>query len=359
MRASSFAGWFFALVATFSMFSAFSSEARADVELPRSIPAAKLTQQVGLTEIAVEYECTAVAGRKIWGGVVPYGEVWTMATGAATKLKLSRDVTLGDRAVPAGSYWLLAIPTKTTWTVILNKSPDPLASARDYRPDLDVARLKVVPKPTTRRERLAFSFSELTDERASLDLEWETLRVSIPIQLNTTQQVLSSINGLDGTWRSFANAARYMLEKKKDYDTGLKYADEALALKDDWYTMWVKGALLAGKGDYAGAADWAARARDLEQKVGGASNLEADLVKALATWSKKAHRPESRALAKMPAGAAEGPSVPATVTTAPPSLDPGADAPAFKSAGDQEPVKTPSASPPDDPPLRRSRLRHR
>ncbi|HSZ83234.1 MAG TPA: DUF2911 domain-containing protein [Polyangia bacterium] len=355
MRASSFAVSI-GLVTTFATFSS----ARADVELPRAVPAAKLTQQVGLTEITVEYECTAVAGRKIWGGVVPYGEVWTMATGTATRLKLSRDVTLGDRAVPAGSYWLLAIPTKTTWTVIVNKSPDPPASARDYRPDLDVARLKVSARSTTRRERLAFSFSELTDDRASLDLEWETLRVSIPIQLNTTQQVLSSIDGLDGTWRSFANAARYMLEKKKDYDAGLKYADEALALKDDWYTMWVKGALLAGKGDYAGAADWAARAHDLEQKVGGASNLEADLVKAIATWSKKAHRPDAHALAKMAPGAAEGPRAPVEVTTAPPSFEqPGADAPAFKSAGEQEPVKTPSASPPDDLPLRRSRLRHR
>ena len=73
----------------------------------------------------------------------------------------------------------------------------------------------------------------------------------------------AAINGLDGTWRSFANAARYMLETKKDYDAGLKYIDESLLLKDDWYGMWVKGHLLAAKGDFGAARYWAERARAL------------------------------------------------------------------------------------------------
>ena len=67
------------------------------------------------------------------------------------------------------------------------------------------------------------------------------LRVSIPIAVNTSQQVLSGIADLDSAWRSYANAARYMLETKKDYDAGLKYADQSLALKEDWYTLLDQG----------------------------------------------------------------------------------------------------------------------
>jgi tetratricopeptide (TPR) repeat protein len=340
------------LAAVTVAFSASQPRAIAEVELPRAIPAAKLIQQVGLTEVGVEYDCPAAQGRKIWGGVVPYDKVWMIGSNPAAKIKFSREVSLGDHVVPAGSYWMLAIPSKGTWTFIVNKSSDPIASGRDYKPELDVVRLKVTPKSAAHRERLSFAFSDITDDHASLDLEWDSLRVALPIQVNTTQQVLSSINGLDGTWRSFANAARYMLETKKDYDAGLKYVDQALALKEDWYCMWVKGALLAAKGDYPGATEWAEKAQDLARKVGNGAPLEADLTKAVAEWSKKAHRleKESRPTAKM------GVATPAD--GAGDQVEPATAPPAFKAAADRESGKAP-APVGDPPPVRRARLRRR
>src|SRR6185295_331597 len=114
--------------------------------------------------------------------------------------------------VPAGTYWLLATPGKSSWTFMINRSPDSIA----YKPDLDVARVKVPVKVAARRERLVFLFSDVTDDRASLDLEWDGVRASVPIQVGTTQQIEAAIGGLDEAWRTFANAARYMLETKKD-----------------------------------------------------------------------------------------------------------------------------------------------
>jgi Protein of unknown function (DUF2911) len=322
--------------------------AAGDVELPRQVPAAKLTQQVGLTEIAIEYDCPAVKGRKIWGGVVPYDRPWTIGANPAAKIKFNRDVTIGDKSVPAGSYWLLAIPGKSAWTVILNKSPETIASARSYRPELDVARVRVSPKGAAHRERLTFTFSEITDDRASLDLEWEALRVSLPIGVNTTQQILTSIGDLDGTWRSFANAARYMLETRKDYDAGLKYVDQALALKEDWYCMWVKAALLAAKGQFGQAREWAEKARDLSNKVGGDTTLEPELKKAIAEWTQKSQRFEK-----------EGrPAAKVGVT----SPDDGASDPSPSSPPPFKPATTtaPPPAPVGDPPiLRRARLRRR
>src|SRR4051794_16019080 len=99
------------------------ARAAGPLELPRQTPAAKLAQQVGLTEIAVEYDRPAVRGRKIWGGVVPYDRPWTTGASPAAKIKFSRDVTIGDKLVPAGTYWLLATPGKATWTFMINKSP--------------------------------------------------------------------------------------------------------------------------------------------------------------------------------------------------------------------------------------------
>jgi hypothetical protein len=324
--------------------------ARADFEMPAQIPTAKLVQQVGFTEIAVEYDCPAVRGRKIWGGLVPYDRPWTIASGPGARIRFTKDVTFGDRPVAAGIYWLVATPTKGAWTVMLDRRVEATASAVGDAHDLEVARVKVQPKASPRRERLTFLFGELGDDHASLDLEWDALRVSIPIRVNTAEQVLSAIKDLDDAWRSFANAARYMLEVKKDYDAGLKYIDQSLALREDWYSVWIKAALLAGKGRFADAHDLAERAHALALKAGNGASLEPDLVAAIATWKRKRQelgQTSSSALAKVGPPPAFGPA--AAANDRPPSP------PAF--APDGAPAK--SAPPGDPPPLRRARLRHK
>ena len=120
---------------------------------------------------------------------------------------------VADKAVPAGTYVISAIPTKGDWTILLKKT--------DAKAEVEPIRFRARAHTNPHRERLTFLFSDFDDERASLELEWEKVRVSIPISVNTAKQVLTGIADLDTTWRSYANAARYMLETKKDYDAGL------------------------------------------------------------------------------------------------------------------------------------------
>ena len=224
--------------------------ARADLDLPRPSPTAKLTQQVGLTDVTVEYSSPGVKGRKIWDGLVPFDKMWRTGANTATKITFSKDVTFADKAVPAGTYALFTIPTRGAWTVILNKKPDQPGTATDYKADQDLLRVQLKPSAAPFRERLAFIFSNMTDDKASLDLEWEKLRLSIPIGVATAQQAQASITStLDNVWRTYANAARYLLETKKDTDAAMKYVDQSLALKEDWYNVWIKAELLAAKGD--------------------------------------------------------------------------------------------------------------
>ena len=262
--------------------------ARADLDLPRPSPTAKITQQVGLTDITVEYSSPAVKGRKIWDGLVPYDKLWRTGANSATKITFSRDVTFADKAVPAGTYALFTIPTKGAWTVILNKKPDQPGIGSAYKADQDLVHVQVKPSPAPFRERLAFIFSNMTDDKASLDLEWEKLRLSIPIGVATTQQALANItNAVDNTWRVYANAARYLLEVKKDYETGLKYADQSIALKEDWFNLWIKAELQAAKGAYKDAVATGEKAQTLGQKSGPGFFLEGDVKKGLADWKKK------------------------------------------------------------------------
>src|SRR5262245_5275839 len=157
------------------------------LEVPAPSVKAKVEGRVGVTDFSVDYSSPAVRGRKIWGGLVPYDKVWRTGANASTKLTASRDFTFGDVAVPKGTYALLTIPGASSWTVILSKDSD--AGAGDYDTKNDAARVTVSPASSAPRERMTFIFSETTDTSTRLDLEWESLRVSVPIKVDTKAHV--------------------------------------------------------------------------------------------------------------------------------------------------------------------------
>jgi len=259
--------------------------AHAELELPRPSPFAKVSQDVGLTQITVDYSSPAVKGRKIWGALVPFDKMWRTGANRATKITFSKDVTFGDQPVPAG---MVNNAKSGEWTVILNKNSDQPGTATEYKQELDLVRFKVHAKPAPQRERLAFIFADFTDDKASLDLEWEKLRVSMPIKVKTAEQALANIAKETGNaWQIYSSSARYMLESKKDYDAGLKLVDQSLALKEEWFNTWIKAQLLAAKGDVKAAYPLAQRAYELGQKAGPGFFLEAEVKKALADWQRK------------------------------------------------------------------------
>jgi hypothetical protein len=150
---------------------------------PAASPSAKVTAQVGTTEVTVEYSSPGVKKRKIWGELVPTGKPWRTGANSSTKVTFSQEVEVGGKSVPAGTYSLLTIPTPKSWTIILNKNTGIGGNIEGkYKQEEDVARLTVTPTKIPSRERLTFIISDASDEGASIDLEWEKVRVSIPIK---------------------------------------------------------------------------------------------------------------------------------------------------------------------------------
>jgi hypothetical protein len=267
--------------------SLVSAGARAQPDLPKPSPNARVSQFIGLTEITVEYSSPAVKGRKIWGDLVPYDRMWRTGANQATKVSFSRDTTFGDHLVPAGSYALFTIPGQAAWTVVLNKKADQPGTGGEYKADQDLVRFQVHPKPAPMRERMAFLFSDFTDDKGFLDLEWEKLRLPISIKVGTEAQAIANINKtLDNTWRAYANSARYMAETKRDYDTALRYIDQSLALKEDWFSLWIKATIVAAKGNRKDAIALGERAYELGKKA-ELFFLEGEIKKTLAEWKKK------------------------------------------------------------------------
>ena len=147
------------------------NRAGAPVEMPPRKPGASVSQDVGLTRIRVDYKSPAVRGHEIWGARVPYGELWRTGDSPASTISFSRGVIFGGKAVPAGRYALIAIPTADSWTLVLNSNADLAEGGLAYRAESERARVKVVARSAEPRERLRFVFSSFDNDGAVLDLE--------------------------------------------------------------------------------------------------------------------------------------------------------------------------------------------
>jgi len=256
------------------------------IEVPALSPKAKVEQRVGIADFSVDYSSPGVKGRKIFGGLVPFDTIWRTGANASTKLIASRDFTFGDKAVPKGTYSVFTIPGASSWTVILNKKAD--ASADAYDPKEDAARVTVTPQTIGARERMTFLFSETTDDATRLDLEWDTLRVSVPIKVDTKTQVMDGIDAVLGeAWRPYYQAGRYVVESGGNVDIALGYLDTSIGIKSTWANNWWRAQALAKKGRTADAV--AAGEKTLQMGAGNETFeqfFKADVQKTVDGWKK-------------------------------------------------------------------------
>jgi hypothetical protein len=256
-------------------------------EIPAPSPKARVDQRVGLTDFSIEYSSPGVKGRKIFGGLLPLGEMWRTGANAPTKLTASKDFTFGDKAVPAGTYVLLTIPGNASWTVILNKNLG-LQATNGYDQKDDAARVDVTPATAGPRERMTFLFSDTTDDATRLDLEWESVRVSVPIKVDTKAQVRAGVDkSLADAWRPHFVAGRYLYDTGGDLDTALQYLDTSIGIKPTWNANWFKAQVLNKKGRSADAIAAAQKALELGKgDEGFQNNFKPDVEKAVADWKK-------------------------------------------------------------------------
>ncbi|HET6329684.1 MAG TPA: DUF2911 domain-containing protein [Holophagaceae bacterium] len=152
----------------------------AQVRQIRESPAASVSQELGLTKVEINYHRPAVKGRVIWGGLVPYGQVWRAGANEATTISFTGPVKVAGHDVPSGTYALFAIPGKDRWTLILDKNAKQWG-AFSYKPDQDLLRFDVTPSAAPMQEWLDY-IVELADQAtATVTLHWEKLAVSFPV----------------------------------------------------------------------------------------------------------------------------------------------------------------------------------
>lgn len=246
-------------------------------DLPQPSPHASVSQTVGVTDFTIEYSRPGVKGREIWGGLVPYNEMWRAGANKATQFTASTDFQINGANVEKGTYSLFIVPNQEgPWEVILNKNTE-LWGIDGYDKGQDAARIKVpaqkMEKPV---ERMEFHFTEVSDEGAVLTFEWDHILLPMKIEVTTREYAMANIKEAlakvneENAASTYRNAARYASNHEDMHDQALEWVDQSIEAQDYWYSHLLKAEILAKKGEYAAAIDEA----NMAMKAGTANAEE-------------------------------------------------------------------------------------
>ena len=170
------------------------TQAQGQGQIRKSLHAS-ITQRLGVdTDITFDFSRPGVKGRKIWGGLVPYGMApgnqesknkpfpWRAGANENTTITVSKDVLINGNKLAAGKYGIHMIPSETTWVIIFSKRNSDWGSF-SYDKNEDALRITVKPVAAPFEEWLTFGFDDLAGTSATAYLYWEKLKVPFKIEI--------------------------------------------------------------------------------------------------------------------------------------------------------------------------------
>jgi len=132
--------------------------------------------------VKISYHSPGVRKRIIWGGLVPYDEVWVTGAHDATTIEINSPFVIAGKEIPAGKYAFFTIPGKKEWTVIINKNWQQHLT-NEYDEKDDIVRLKVKPKKNIPTERLQYFVEKAKSNNGKIAIAWEKLRFEFPFTI--------------------------------------------------------------------------------------------------------------------------------------------------------------------------------
>ena len=222
------------------------------LDLPRASQRAVVTQRIGITDVSISYHRPLVNKRKIWGGVVPYGDVWRAGANENTTIAFTDPVNVEGKTLPKGTYGLHMIPGENEWTLIFSKNSTSWGSFT-YDQKEDALRVAVKPQPADFHEALTYDFDDVKPDSSIVTLRWEKVAVPFKVAVNLNDVVQQSLNqqlrGLaQYTWFGWDDAATYLVDNKGNLDEALKYSNNSIQNEERYENLFTKSRILGALG---------------------------------------------------------------------------------------------------------------
>lgn len=247
------------------------------LKTPTLSPISKITQEIGLTEINLEYSRPSAKGRIVFGNLVPYDKVWRTGANASTKITLTESAHIADNLIQPGTYALYTIPGKDKWTIIIHANTKLRSLAGDvYNPEDDVFRFDVKPQTIDHyQETFTMQFTELRTNTFHLQLTWENTLVNIPIKVDVDQKIEQQMLEFMKTpenipHRTYFEAAQYYINNGKNLMEAMNFINAALDKSPENFRYGLLKAKIQEKGGAREAAlitinnayNWAKKAKN-------------------------------------------------------------------------------------------------
>lgn len=204
-----------------------------DFRTPRPSPDATVTQYIGVTKISVDYSSPAVKDRKIWGELVPFGQVWRTGANEATTITFTDAVSVNGNELSAGTYGIHTIPNANEWEIIFSRDT-PIDGSSTFDPKKEVLRIKVKPEEHHFMERMTFLFTDVTDNSGNIVLAWEKLKVSLKVEVKTQELTLQKARDAF-KWNQLMAAATYSLEQNTNLEEGFKWIQASILINENYW----------------------------------------------------------------------------------------------------------------------------
>lgn len=217
----------------------------AQLKVPSLSPKTKLSQNIGLSIATIEYSRPSKKERKIFGGLLPYGEVWRTGANTATKLSFSKNLLINGEQFKKGDYTLLTVPGKDKWKVKWYKYAS--TNWNDYKEQSPYKTMEVLVKDLNEVvETFSMRFQNNSLHGSDLYIEWETTRVEISIKIPEELEIVNSINKtLTGPSNGeYFRAALYLHESKTDLPKALEYIQKVTSSEKALFFQVTREALI-------------------------------------------------------------------------------------------------------------------
>lgn len=142
-------------------------------------PNAAVSQTIGLTEVSLTYGRPSVRDREIFGGLVPFNQVWRTGANEATAITFSGDVLFEGEHIEAGTYSLYTNPGEESWTIIINNK---LSWGTEYDQSEDLLRVDVDVEESHFLEQMMIYFENISEDSGDLVIHWADTKVAVQIE---------------------------------------------------------------------------------------------------------------------------------------------------------------------------------
>ncbi len=236
------------------------------IHIPQASQRAVLIQRIAMTDVTVIYHRPVAGGRKVFGGIVPYGQVWRAGANDNTTIEFSTNVKVEGQPLAKGVYGLHMIPGENEWTIAFSNNSTSWGSFT-YDEKEDALRVKVKPAATENHNVLTYDFDDLTDDSAALTLRWEKTAVPVRLSVDLKGTTLESLHQqlryvAQYTWEGLNDAASWCLENKVNYDEAMKWVNQSIGAEERFENLETKSQLLRAQGHTDEADKIKARAID-------------------------------------------------------------------------------------------------